>query len=281
MQDRSNIASAARDKRATAAEAAALVADGARIGFGGSAGLWRRPMEFVRALIRAGRTDLHAFGVLSGLDIDLLIGAGAIASTNTSYVGLDEFGQAPNFQAAAISGAVAVNEYSEWIITAALRASNMALSFLPWRTGQHSNIASDLGLERVTCPYTGTSYLAIPAADLDVTVIQATRADAAGNTELGVPLDFIYDVDGLLARAAKTVIVCAEEIGPVDPTRIQLLGREVAAVVESPRGAWPCGMSPLYGIDRDHLLDEYLPAAASGAFAGYLERFVTDPGVCP
>jgi glutaconate CoA-transferase subunit A len=261
-------------KLATFEEAAALVADGDRIGFGGSAGLWRRPVEFARELVRAGRSGLHAFGVLNGLEVDLLVGAGAVASTNTSYVGLDEFGQAPNFQQAATTGTIDAREYTEWMITAALRASNMSLSFLPWRTGQHSDIAADLELKRVECPYTGSSYLAIPAADVDVAVIQATRADAAGNTEVGIPLDFIYDVDALIARAAKRVIVCAEEIGPVDPTRIQLLGREVDAVVEAPSGAWPCGMSPLYGVDRAHLLDVYLPAARAGEFSGYLDEFV-------
>jgi acyl CoA:acetate/3-ketoacid CoA transferase alpha subunit len=162
------------------------------------------------------------------------------------------------------------------MITAALRAANMSLSFLPWRTGRHSDIAADLELQEVADPYTGERYLAIPAANLDVAVIQATRADAAGNTEVGLPLDFIYDVDALIARAAKVVIVCAEEIGPVDATRIQLMGREVDAVVEAPHGAWPCGMSPVYGVDRTHLLEEYIPAARDGAFDGYLEQFVLE-----
>lgn len=267
------------DKRASLAEAAALVEHGAKIGFGGSAGLWRRPVELCRELIRSGRRDLHAYGVLNGLEVDLLVGAGAIGSTNTSYVGLDEFGQAPNFQIAACSGAITTNEYTEWMITAALRAANMSLSYLPWRTGWHSDTAGDLGLKETTDPYTGERYLAVPAANLDVAVIQANRADAAGNTEVGLPLDFIYDVDALIARAAKVVIVCAEKIGPVDATRIQLMGREVDAVIEVPGGSWPCGMSPIYGVDRKHLLDEYIPAGRDGTFDSYLERFVMESAV--
>jgi glutaconate CoA-transferase subunit A len=263
-----------RDVRASLAEAASLVQDGDRIGFGGNAGLWRRPIAFVRELIRQERKGLHGYGVLSGLDLDMLAGAGALASTNTSYAGLDELGQGPNFQRAAVSGAIEANEWTEWTITAAFRAANMSLSYMPWRTAEHSDVAVDRGWKRVTCPYTGVEQLAIPAANLDVAVIQAVRADAAGNTELAVPLDFIYDVDGLIARSAAKVIVCAEEVGEIDPTRAQLMAREVDAVVEVPKGGSPGGFSPLYGIDYGHMLDEYIPAASGDDFAGYLERHV-------
>ena len=85
-------------------EACALVPDGARIGFGGSWGLSRRPMSFVRELVRQGRTGLHVHGILSGIDADMLIGSGAVAATSTSYLGFDELGQSPNFQRAAGAG---------------------------------------------------------------------------------------------------------------------------------------------------------------------------------
>jgi glutaconate CoA-transferase subunit A len=268
------IVTADRDLRCTLADAAKLVGEGSMIGFGGGLGLQRRPLSFARELVRQDVRGLHVFGVINGIETDLLIGGGAVASTNTSYVGLDEVGQAPNFQAAAQRGDIEIHEYSEWVITARFRAANMGLPYMPWPSGRFTDATGELGFKEVRCPYTDVRLLAVPAVQLDVAVIQAVKCDPAGNAELGVPFDHMYDVDALVARAADVVIVCAEEIGEVDPTRVQLIGREVDAVVQAPRGSWPAAMTPLYGADRRHLLDHYLPAARSGQFASYLERFV-------
>jgi glutaconate CoA-transferase subunit A len=263
-----------QDRRTSLPEAATMVSDGAKIGFGGSWGLSRRPVAFVRELIRQGTTGLHVHGILNGIDADMLIGAGCVASTTSSYVGFDELGQAPNWQRAARDEAIDIHEYSEWLITAGYRATNMGLPYLPWLTSRHTDIARDLGLKEVVCPYTGTPLLAVRAIELDVAVIHAVRCDAEGNAELAVPLDHMYDVDALLARSARTVVVCAETIGAVDPTRVQLVGREVDAVVETRAGAWPGSMHPLYAVDRAHMTQEYLPAATGGEFAAYLDRWV-------
>ena len=263
-----------RDRIATLAEAAGLVSDGAKLGFGGNWGLSRRPVAFAAELIRQGRSGLNVYGVLSGIEVDMLVGAGAVASTNTSYVGLDELGQAPNWQRAAAAEEIKVNEWSEWLITAAFRAANMALPYIPWPTSRHSDLAQELGLVEVTCPYTQTPLLAVPAINLDVAVVHVTRCDSEGNAELALPLDHMYDVDALTARSARTIIVCAEEIGPVDPNRVQLVGREVTAVVHAPRGAWPGAMRPLYGVDRRHVAEQYIPAATQGDFAAYLDEHV-------
>lgn len=264
----------AKDRRMSMSDAASLVEDGCRIGFGGSIGLSRRPVAFARELVRAGKRDLHTFGILNGIEVDLLIGAGCVASTNTSYVGFDELGQAPNFQRAAGAGAIEVNEYTEWMITAGFRATNMAIPYIPWVSSRRNEITEKLGLVEVECPYTGTPLLAVRAIELDVCVVVAERADAAGNVELSLPLDYIYDVDALLARAAKRTIVCVEEVGEVDPNRVQLISREVDAVVEMPRGAAPGALFPAYGVDHDHIIGAYLPAAQNDEFDSYLDRYV-------
>lgn len=268
-----------RDRRMTMAEAAATVPDGAKIGFGGSIGLYRRPMSFARELVRQRRRDLNVYGVINGLEADLLVGAGCVAATHSSYIGLDELGQAPNFQEQVGDGRVTAHEYGEWLITGAYRATNMGLPFLPWRSGRHTDVARELGLVDITCPYTGVELLAVRAIELDIAVIQVQRCDAAGNAELPTPKEHMYDVDALLAHAAKRIIVCAEEVAEVDPDRVQLISREVEAVVHAPRGAWPCGLHPVYGIDRRHITDEYLAAVQDGDFDGYLKRFVLDEAV--
>jgi glutaconate CoA-transferase subunit A len=266
----------AASKVTTLEEAVKLVPDGARLGLGGSNALWRRPMAFVRELIRAERTGLHLFNMIGGPEIDLLLGAGVVASTNCCYVGLDEIGHAPNFQTAARAGTPEIVEYSEFSFMASLRAAAMGLPFIPWKTALGTDVVRNLGWKTVICPYTGMELLAVPANPLDVTVIHATRCDSSGNVELARPLDFIHDFDYTIARAAKRVIVCAERVEPIeDATRVALIGREVTCVVHTPRGAWPCGVASQYPVDTVHLTDEYLPAAATPeGFAAYLERFV-------
>jgi glutaconate CoA-transferase subunit A len=265
-----------KDKRATLAEAAAFIADGDRIGFGGSNALWRRPLAFARELVRQGRRDLHVFNMIGGLEVDLLIGAGAVASTNTCYVGLDEFGHSPHFQRAARTGEIEINEYSEFTFMASLRAAGMGLPFIPWKTAWGSEVVERLGWKTVTCPYTDVELLAVPANPLDVAVIQAVRVDQGGNVELSQPLDFIYDFDYTISRAAKRVIVCAERIEPLrDASRTAMIGREVDCVVHAPGGGWPCGVASRYQVDAAHLNETYLPATVDEeSFAAYIEEVV-------
>lgn len=265
----------ARDIVVSLEEAAAAVPDGAHIAFGGGGASMRRPVGFARALVRRGVRDLHVHHMLGGLETDLLIGAGAVSSTNCAYIGLLELGQAPSFQRAAREGAIEVNEYSEFMYIAGLRAADMGLPFLPWRTPWGSEMVESLRLRTVRDPYDeGTELLAVPATRLDVAVLQVDRADRGGYVELPAEPDLIWDYDHLVARVARTTIVCAEEIAPIrDPARVALIGREVTHVVQMPGGAWPTGMHERYEPDTAHITGAYLPAAAAGAdaFAAYLE----------
>ena len=66
------------DKRVDLAAAAGHVRDGAIVALGGGLSA-RLPMALVREMIRQGRRDLHVVGSAHGIDVDMLIGAGAIA----------------------------------------------------------------------------------------------------------------------------------------------------------------------------------------------------------
>jgi glutaconate CoA-transferase subunit A len=260
-------------------EAAALVQNGDRIALGGGGALMRRPLAFARALIDQGTRELDLFHFLGGIELDLLIAAGTARSTNCAYVGLLEYGQAPCFQRAAREGAIKVNEYSEFSFMASLKAADMGLPFIPWKTPWGSDIVEVLELRTVRDPYGGEELLALPAINLDVAVIQVERADEDGYVELPSAPDLVWDYDYLIGRVAKKTIVCAEEIGPPrDPARVALVGREVAHVVEAPGGAWPTGLHPLYEPDVDHVIGRYLPAAEAGgeALSEYLEEFLRD-----
>jgi glutaconate CoA-transferase subunit A len=267
----------AANKLTTLEDAAALVPDGARIAFGGGGALMRRPMAFARELVRRGVSGLNVFHMLGGVETDLLIGAGAVASTNCAYLGLLEHGQAPAFQRAAREGSLTVNEYSEFMYIAGLRAAELGLPFIPWKTPWGSDMVERLGIKTVNDPYSDAVLLAVPATQLDVAVIQVERADPDGYVELPDEPDLIWDYDYLVAKVAKTTIVCAEEIAPPrDPARVAIVGREVTHVVEAAGGAWPTGLHPRYGPDTAHVVDVYLPAAAEGgdALAAYFDEFV-------
>lgn len=256
-------------------EAAALVPDGSRIAFGGGGALMRRPMAFSYALARRGVKDLDVFQFLATLETDLLIGAGCVRSTNCTYLGLLEFGPAPNFTRLVSSGELIVNEYSEYMFMASLRAADMGIPFLPWKTPWKSDLAANLGIETVKDPYGGATYLAVKANTLDFAVIHCERVDEDGYVESAREPDLIWDYDHLIGRVAKTTIVCAEEVAPIsDPARVALMGAEVSHVVEVPKGAWPGGIHPLYEPDVEHVQRIYTAAAASDeSFAAYLKEY--------
>src|SRR5262252_1338043 len=69
------------------------------------------PMEATRALIRRGVMNLHLVALpTSTLQADLLVGAGAVATLETSAVSLGEFGPAPRFTAAIKAGTIVMKD---------------------------------------------------------------------------------------------------------------------------------------------------------------------------
>src|ERR671934_2199294 len=68
-------------------------------------------MAATRALIRRGIKRLRLVTLpTSSLQADLLIGAGAVASIETSAVSLGEFGPAPRFTAAVVAGSIRMKD---------------------------------------------------------------------------------------------------------------------------------------------------------------------------
>ena len=86
-----------RTKLKSLSEAAAYVSDGARLVM--SANLQRSPMAFLREVVRRRVRGLRVIGVVGGdLNIDFLVGAGAVAMVDTCSVTLGEFARTgPNF----------------------------------------------------------------------------------------------------------------------------------------------------------------------------------------
>jgi glutaconate CoA-transferase, subunit A len=263
------------DKRATLDEAAALVPSGATVALGG--GLCARlPMALVRALVRAGRDDLHVVGSAHSIDVDLLIAAGAVGVCEESYVGFEQdLGLAPAYRRAAETGAVAVRESCCVTLLTQLRAAEMGLSFLPVRGVKGTDMeALHPEYRRVRCPFTGDELVAVPPLAPDVALLHAPIGDAAGNLHLDQP----YVLDERFAHASRMVVATVDRLVPtseVVAAGVTIPGHTVAAVVEAPFGAHPASCYPGYAYDRPHLA-EYIAAAAAGGsqLASYLDRYV-------
>ena len=86
-----------RSKLQSLETAAAHVKHGAHLVM--SANLQRSPMAFLREVVRRRVRDLRVIGVVGGeLNIDFLVGAGAVAAVDTCSVTLGEFARTgPNF----------------------------------------------------------------------------------------------------------------------------------------------------------------------------------------
>src|SRR5260221_729012 len=82
------------------------------------------PPAAARALIRRGVKNLHLVCVpVGGLQADLLIGAGAVATIECSGVSLGEFGPAPRFSHAVRAGTVAIRDATCQAIYSAVQAA--------------------------------------------------------------------------------------------------------------------------------------------------------------
>ncbi len=95
-----------QDKLNTLEQAAAAVKTGARVVM--SANLHRAPMALLRQLVRQGARDLRVVGVVGGeINIDFLVGAGAVSVVDTCSVTLGEFARTgPNFARYVLAGRV-------------------------------------------------------------------------------------------------------------------------------------------------------------------------------
>lgn len=263
------------DKVVDMPTAVAMVGTGSRLGVGGVL-LQRKPIAFLNALVDAGVGDLRFHSFLASLDAELLAAHGRLGESHTGYVGFEGLGFAPAFGAAVDGevpgGGVAAHEYTEFLFVAGLRASLAGLPFMPAKGGQGSDELVELGYQTITCPYTGIPLVAVPAMQLDVTVLHAEAADADGNVLGPADRDFLFDLDANMARAADRVVVTVERLVTTEEVRAArdrtlLFGFEVDAVVLAPGGAAPTGLPGSYDPDLAALSRYVARVGADGSQA--------------
>ena len=239
-------------------------------------------MAAVRALIRRGVRDLRIVGVPQlGLQADLLIGAGCVASLEAAAVTLDEQGLAPRFTAAVRAGAISIKDSTCPAIHAGLQAAEKGIPFMPLRGILGSDLLKHRNDWRVIDNPFGEGneqdpIVLLPAIRPDVALFHAAKADPQGNVWIGVRRELM-----LMAHAAKASLVTVEQIIEEDLLRddetaagtIPALYIDSVAVAE--RGAWPLGLRQVYEPDRAHLAHYASEAASEEGFARYLREHVT------
>ncbi len=235
-------------------QAASWVPSGCTLALGGMT-LYRRPLAFVRALLRRYRAtgepkNLTLLCFTAGLESDLLVGAGMVARVRSCYFGLEIFGLAPMFTYYANRGELEVVEETEASLAFGLRARMAGVGFMPgrgWLGTDLPRLRPDV--RTVKDPYSGEELVAFPAIHPDVAVIHALRVDAAGNAQIGDN----KGVDEELVLSADCVILTTEEIVP-PLNKADLVGPLVKGFALAPGGARPTSCHPLYPLDGEALM---------------------------
>jgi glutaconate CoA-transferase subunit A len=242
------------DKRMTVDEAVAEVTDGMTIGVGGW-GSRRKPMAFIRALVRKGVKDLTVVSY-GGPDIGILCATGQLKKAVYGFVSLDSIALEPHFRKARQNATIEAVELDEGMFLLGLRAAAQRLPFLPTRAGLGSDVLKiNPHLKTVKSPYDdGEELVAVPASNVDVAFIHMNRADASGN---GQALGRDPYFDNLFCMAAKKAFMSCEKIVPTEelvsggPLQSLLINRMmVSGVVEAPGGAHFTECPPDYARDE-------------------------------
>lgn len=235
-------------------------------------------MAVVRALIRRDARDLALIGVPQlGLQADLLIGAGCVASVETAAVTLGEQGAAPRFVAAIRAGTITIRDSTCPVLHAGLQAAEKGVPFLPLR----GILGSDLVRHRpdwrvIDNPFASDDpILLVPAIRPEVALFHAALADRQGNVWIGVRRELM-----LMAHAARTTLVSVERITDDDLLADDRMAAGtipalyVSAIAEARRGAWPVGLRGAYPPDLAHLRHYADLARTEQGFRRYLDEVV-------
>jgi len=240
--------------------------------------------------VRRGVRNLRLLGVpVSGYVTDLLIGAGCVASVQTSAVTLGEAGTAPRFSAAVTAGTISVIDATCPAIHTMLQAAEKGVPFMPLR----GVLGSDLVAHRpdwkvIDNPFApggeggGDPILLLPALSPDIAAFHAVSADREGNVYVGRRREL-----ATLAHASRVSLVTVERIvegnlledertaaGTISATYID-------AVAIAEKGAWPIGLLDEYRLDEAHFAEYARMARSEAGFAEYLEKYVLKAALEP
>ncbi len=261
------------DKTTTLDEAVGQLRSGMTIGLGGW-GSRRKPMAFVRALLRTDVKDLTVV-TYGGPDLGLLCSADKVRRVYYGFVSLDSppFYD-PWFAKARTGGAIEAREMDEGMLRCGLQAAAQRLPFLPIRAGLGSSVLDfwEGELRTVTSPYPAPgggqeTLLAMPALRLDAAFVHLNLGDSRGNAAY-TGIDPYFDDLFLMAAERRYLsverLVSTQKLVESVPPQALLVNRMmVDAVVEAPGGAHFTTAATDYG--RDERFQRHYAEAASTA----------------
>lgn len=238
------------------------------------------PMALTRALVQRRVRDLHLVCVpISGLQADVLIGAGCVATIETSAVSLGEFGTGPRFAAAIKAGTLKVLDATCPAIHAALQAGQKGIPFMPLRGMLGTDLLAQRGDWKVIDnPFQpGDAIVVLPAIRPDAAVIHAPLADRNGNVFIGRQRDLL-----VMAQASRETFVTVEAVTDedlmADPARSPgvIPAIYVTAVAVAAQGAKPLKFLEAYPADEPALATYARVARTAEGFAAWLDEWVGD-----
>ena len=189
----------------TAAEAAALIPDGASLTIGGFMGVGT-PEHLIDELIRQGRRELTVIAndtASPGVGIGKLVTAGALRKVVASHIGLN-----PETQQQMIAGRLEVELVPQGSLIERIRCGGHGLGGVLTPTGVGTLVEE--GKRRIEVD--GKPYLLETALQADFALVQAFMADYLGNLVYALTA---RNFNPVIAMAGRTVIAEVEQIVPV------------------------------------------------------------------
>jgi glutaconate CoA-transferase subunit A len=266
------------DKRLSIADVVGELRDGMTIGIGGW-GSRRKPMAFVRAILRSSLQDLTIVSY-GGPDVGLLCATGKVRKVIYGFVSLDSIPLEPHFRTARQAASIEAVELDEGMLQWGLYAAAIRLPFLPTRAGLGSDVLKiNPHLKLVQSPYDdGEELVAMPAIHLDVALIHMNRADATGNGQFLGPDPFF---DDLYCMAAKRRFMSCEKIVPTEDLlrggsvhTLKINRMMVDGVVETPNGAHFTECPPDYARDEAFQKEYAATARDPEAWKAFREKYL-------
>lgn len=227
---------------ASAAQAVADIPAGSSIAVGGF-GLCGIPSVLIQAVYDLGVSDLQVVSNNCGVDgwgLGVLLGAGRIARTTSSYVGENK-----EFERQFLSGELEVELVPQGTLAERLRAggagipafytatgvgTQVADGGLPWRYAADGSVAS-ASLPKETRPFGDRTYVLEEAITTDFALVHAEVGDRHGNLVFHASA---RNFNPLCAAAGRVTVASVERLvepGELDPDRIHTPGIFVQRVV--------------------------------------------------
>ena len=256
------------------------------------------PFAAGHEIIRQRKRDLRLIGPISDVLFDQVIAAGCVREVVAAWVGNVMMGSAYGFRRAFENSPWStydpaadpnvpkpdrfrVFNLSNFTVSLALEAGAMGVPFLPTRSVQGSDIPKNNHFYyQLMSPFANEQgeremLLAVRAIQPDVTIVHVQRADPEGNAHCWANLGILSEA----VRAAKKVIVCAEEIVSrdtiaSDPNRTVIPGFLATAVCEVPWGAHPSPVQGYYSRDNDYFREYHAATKTEEDFAHWAQQSV-------